>query len=173
MVPLTGMTVQWCSGYHARFTRERSRVRPPVEPVRWFLLRIPKMSEHCSFKISSTDINWISVWYEGSIKATKSINCNTVSNVTYNLFDFISYGVQMVGEKKTTLKETVIWTTNALALTVCFADAEHTGPFLRILVLWIKRASDGHGQYLGWWQFRDATPRAIGTFPPSVYQKPN
>ena len=24
--------VQWCSGYHARFTRERSRVRPPVEP---------------------------------------------------------------------------------------------------------------------------------------------
>ena len=55
----TVSSVQWCSGYHARFTRERSWVRPPVEPGNVFLRRTKLLRDWQRNLHMHTDGSWL------------------------------------------------------------------------------------------------------------------
>ena len=94
----TVSSVQWCSGYHARFTRERSWVRPPVEPGNVFLRRTKllrywqrnlHMHTDGSWLRTSTVVvaEWLRRWTRNPLGSSRA-GSNPADNATFCcLFD--------------------------------------------------------------------------------------
>ena len=84
-------SVQWCSGYHARFTRERSWVRPPVEPgIVFWCRRISKKKKNlCMHSISSwlrsstvVVAEWLRRWTRNPLGSPRA-GSNPADNATF------------------------------------------------------------------------------------------
>ena len=83
-------SVQWCSGYHARFTRERSWVRPPVEPgIVFCCRRISKKKNLCMHSISSwlrsstvVVAEWLRRWTRNPLGSSRA-GSNPADNATF------------------------------------------------------------------------------------------
>ena len=95
-------TVQWCSGYHARFTRERSWVRPPVEPDGFFLKNslpqeVDTTDKRCEDATTPRVVvaEWLRRWTRNPLGSSRA-GSNPADNV---LFDVCWFNSSLYHEK--------------------------------------------------------------------------